>query len=159
MKTQKKDQARLLRHEATATERLLWKELRNRKLAGAKFRRQQCLGPYILDFYCADKKLCIELDGGQHDTPERRHRDEIRSAFLEREGIRTVRFWNSQVREDIENVLRRIRAELVAPSPCPSPRSCGERVGVRGNEESQRKIQKNMKNQQARRVPEIECML
>ena len=121
MKTPKKDQARSLRRDATGAERLLWRELRNRKLEGKKFRRQQCLGPYILDFYCAERMLCIELDGGQHDLPEHRRHDEMRAAFLERENIRTIRFWNSQVREDMENVLRRIRVALVAPSPRPSP--------------------------------------
>jgi very-short-patch-repair endonuclease len=80
----------------------------------------------VLDFYCAAAKLCVEVDGGQHDVPEHRQHDEERTAFLRREGIRTVRFWNSQIRENLEGVLERIRMELRA-APHPSPLPLGER--------------------------------
>ena len=120
MQTQNKALARRLRHDSTGVEKEFWRRLRNRKLAGLKFRRQQCFGRYVLDFYCAEKKLNVELDGGQHDEPDQREHDEQRAAFLERNGIRTVRFWNSQIRENIEGVLWRIAKEAGIEEP-PSP--------------------------------------
>ena len=115
-----KEMSRRLRREATSTEKELWRHLRNRKVAGLKFRRQQCFGPYVLDFYCAEEKLNIEIDGGQHDLPERREHDARRTALLEAEGIRTLRFWNSEIRENLPGVLYRIKKELGlddVPSP------------------------------------------
>jgi len=120
VKTQNKPLARLLRRGATSTEKELWHHLRNRKPAGAKFRRQQCFGSYILDFYCAEKKLNIEIDGGQHDMPQQRQHDEKRRAFLCGQGIKTLRFWNSQIRENLPGVLERIRMEL-GETHSPSP--------------------------------------
>ena len=123
MKTENKSLARNLRKNSTWAERELWRHLRNRKTGGAKFRRQQCFGPYVLDFYCAEAGLSIELDGGQHDEPSHRSHDAARETFLLAQGIRTVRFWNSQIRQDLPIVLERIRMELsnVTPSPRPSP--------------------------------------
>jgi very-short-patch-repair endonuclease len=121
VKTEKTSLARSLRRDARQPEKTLWLHLKNRKLAGCKFRRQQPFGPYVLDFYCAKKKLNIELDGGQHDMPDRKEHDAIRSAYLERYRVRTIRFWNSQVRGNLEGVLERIRMEVEAPSPLPSP--------------------------------------
>ena len=112
--------ARSLRQKLTSTEKTLWYKLRDRRFRGWKFRRQQPFGPYVLDFYCADAKLNIEIDGGQHDLPEHRRRDEKRMAYLEKEGVRTLRFWNSQVRTNIEGVMARIGRELEAEAP-PSP--------------------------------------
>jgi very-short-patch-repair endonuclease len=132
MQTENKSLARRLRHEGTETEKALWRHLRNRKLAGLKFRRQQSFGPYVLDFYCAEKKLSVEIDGGQHDEPDQRKHDEQREAFLKRNGIRTVRFWNSQLRENMDGVLWRIRSETGvgdAPSPQSSP-SRGEEATI-----------------------------
>lgn len=120
MQTENTSLARTLRHDAPRPEKQLWRCLRNRKLAGLKFRRQQPVGGYVLDFYCAEKKLNIEIDGGQHDEPNHREHDERRTEFLKRNGIKTVRFWNSEVRENIEGVLWRIRVEAGvgdAPSP------------------------------------------
>ena len=133
MKSHNKDLARALRHELTRSEKTLWRELRNRKLGGLKFRRQQPLDPYILDFFCSDKRLVVELDGGQHDIPEEREYDERRTAFLNKQGLVVLRFWNSQVRENLPHVLDVIRhkAGVVAggreepPHPGPLPR--GER--------------------------------
>ncbi len=121
--TEDKRRARQLRRDATHAEKELWRRLRNRKLAGIKFRRQQPLGSYVLDFFCAEKKLNVEVDGGQHDLPENRNHDERRAVFLKEQGVKTLRFWNSQIRENMPAVLERIRAELVdAPHLGPLPR-------------------------------------
>jgi very-short-patch-repair endonuclease len=126
MRSQNKDLARAMRHELTWAEKTLWRELKNRKLAGLKFRRQQPLGPYILDFYCPDLKLVVELDGGQHDFPEARDYDLARTQFVETEGLRVLRFWNSQVRENLPWVLELIRREVNTPHLNPLPQ--GERT-------------------------------
>jgi len=132
MKSKNKDRARALRHELTRSEKALWLQLRNRKLGGLKFRRQQPLDPYILDFFCADKRLVIELDGGQHDIPEEREYDEKRTAFLNNKGLEVLRFWNNQVRENLPWVLELIRRKAgvsvsVQETPHPSPLPQGER--------------------------------
>ena len=133
MKRQNKDRARALRHELTRSEKALWYQLRNRKLCGLKFRRQQPLESYILDFFCPDKCLVVELDGGQHDIPEEREYDEKRTAFLNKQGLDVLRFWNSQVRENLPWVLELIRrkAGVVAlcepETPHPHPLPQGER--------------------------------
>ncbi len=125
------DFARELRKTATDAERLLWRLLRNRALEGAKFRRQHPVPPYVLDFYCHELKLAIEVDGGQHNEPPRKKRDEERTAFLESHGIRVLRFWNREVLHETEGVLEAIyqaiveRRQEVLPSP-PTPLPEGE---------------------------------
>ena len=94
--------AKRLRREATAAESLLWQRLRNRQL-GYKFRRQQPIGPYIVDFVCPELKLVVELDGGQH--ADARNRDQVRTAYLESSGFTVLRFWNNAVFENLEGVL------------------------------------------------------
>ena len=101
--------------------------LRNRKLDGLKFRRQQPLGRYILDFYCAEKSLVVELDGGQHNIPEERGYDFARTQFLGSEGLKVLRFWNSQVRQNLPWILESIRREAGGRTPHPSPLPQGER--------------------------------
>ena len=133
MQTKNKDLARAMRHELTWAEKILWGHLRNRKLEGLKFRRQQPLGCYILDFYCSEKMLAVELDGGQHDIPEEREYDLKRTEFLKDHGLEVLRVWNSQVRENLPWVLELIRRSagvgtcdaLEPPHPSPLPR--GER--------------------------------
>ncbi|PYJ70277.1 MAG: hypothetical protein DME76_06085 [Verrucomicrobia bacterium] len=100
--------ARYLRKHATKWERVLWRDLRNRNFAGYKFRRQHPLGPYILDFYCSAAKLTIELDGGGHNYRSGQRRDQTRDEFFARQGIEVLRFWNHQVREELDSVLRAI---------------------------------------------------
>jgi len=100
--------ARQLRQSYTEEEDILWQALRNRKLGGLKFRRQHPGGIYILDFYCAEKKLEIELDGAQHFTKAGRFYDKERERFLLNLGIRTIRFANYRIREELENVLEEI---------------------------------------------------
>lgn len=102
--------ARALRRRATAAERVLWKLLRDRRLDGAKFRRQQPMGPFIVDFYCEEAKLVIEADGAGHfPTPPR---DVSRDRLLGAVGIRVLRFENSQILHDPDHVLSVIRTAL-----------------------------------------------
>ena len=111
------DFARRLRKNQTDAEKLLWKILRNRQLLGLKFRRQHPVGPYILDFYCHDCKLCIELDGGQHYTSEGQQEDKDRTMFLATRGIHTLRFSNLDVLQNIEGVLLKIAQETTSLTP------------------------------------------
>ena len=89
--------ARRLRRDSTDTERRLWAVLRDRRLAGFKFRRQVAVGGYILDFYCVRAKLAIELDGGQHSEGEAVRYDNARTAKLAELGVKVIRFWDCDV--------------------------------------------------------------
>jgi len=100
--------ARQLRRDQTDEEKQLWRALRDRRFAGFKFRRQHKVGIYYLDFYCADAKLDIELDGFQHGLPEGIKHDEGREKFLTEQGIETLRFWNHQWRSNREGCLMEI---------------------------------------------------
>jgi very-short-patch-repair endonuclease len=102
--------ARELRRQATPAERRLWQHVRNRQLGGHKFRQQATIGYQIADFLCAEKRLVVELDGGQHGGPE----DDLRTAELERLGYRVIRFWNNEVLENLDAVLERILTECEA---------------------------------------------
>ncbi|MBM4043095.1 MAG: DUF559 domain-containing protein, partial [Planctomycetes bacterium] len=102
------ERARELRSKQTAAEAILWELLRNRRLAGLKFRRQHQLGDYVIDFYCAEARLAIELDGPVHDSPGRRQHDAKRDAYLESLGVTVKRFRNEEVSEDPEGVLAEI---------------------------------------------------
>jgi very-short-patch-repair endonuclease len=95
----------------TEAERRMWKLLRRKSVAGFRFRRQQPIGPFIVDFFCAARKLIVELDGGQH-ADERADYDARRTAWLESEGYSVVRFWNVEVMENGEGVLRVIGERL-----------------------------------------------
>ena len=100
--------ARLLRKKATKPERIRWRHLRNQNFAGYKFRRQHPFEGYVLDFYCPSAKLVIELDGGGHNYLAGQTRDRIRSEFLARHGLLVLRFWNHQVRQELDSVLQAI---------------------------------------------------
>ncbi len=106
---------RQLRRCLTDAESRLWSHLRARQLRGVKFRRQQPLGPYIVDFCSLDPKLVIEIDGGQH--AEEIERDAIRTTALEQMGYRVIRFWNNEVLQNIEGVCQRI-AEAIDDLGC-----------------------------------------
>jgi adenine-specific DNA-methyltransferase len=99
--------ARDLRRDATDAEKKLWQHLRGRRLGGHKFRRQASIGYHVADFLCAEKRLIVELDGGQHSEEA----DRDRTANLERLGYRLIRFWNNEVNENLDTVLARILAE------------------------------------------------
>lgn len=98
-----------LRKNLTDAERRIWLFLKNRNLEGHKFRRQVPLGNYIADFCCMEKKLVIELDGGQHNFDSNIKRDKIRDKFLEDNGYKVLRFWNNEVLSNTEGVLETIR--------------------------------------------------
>ena len=100
--------ARQLRRDQTDEEKQLWRDLRGRRFAGFKFRRQHTVGDYILDFYCADAKLAVELDGSQHGFPEGMRRDDAREKFLNQQGIETLRFWNRQWQQNRAGCLLEI---------------------------------------------------
>ena len=106
-----------LRTNSTDAEKRLWRALRNRQLAGSKFRRQHPIPPYIVDFVCLEARLIVELDGGQH--AEALPYDAARTTYLERLGYKVLRSWNNEVLGNTEMVLEAILSEL--PSPRPSP--------------------------------------
>src|SRR5262245_1191460 len=101
--------ARELRREMTPAEAILWRELRGRRFAGYKFRRQRPIGPYVADFYCHDCALIVELDGESHLGREAADRD--RQVNLEACGLKVLRFWNSDVYDDLPTVLEAISQE------------------------------------------------
>ncbi len=101
-----------LRKTPTEAERRLWQHLRNRQVEGIKFRRQQPLEGYIVDFVSFDQQIVIELDGGQHaDAPER---DQQRDSCLARNGFTVLRFWNNEVFTNMAGVLEVIRRRCLA---------------------------------------------
>ncbi|KAA0683408.1 crossover junction endodeoxyribonuclease RuvC [Roseomonas genomospecies 6] len=126
---QETERARILRRDSTDVEKVLWQRLRNGQL-GAKFRRQEAIFGYTVDFVSHDHRLIVELDGGQH--ADRAEQDMRRSRLLEQAGFRVLRFWNNDVNENLEGVLSTIKARLeettvvrrpvaaAAPSPGPS---------------------------------------
>ncbi len=101
-----------LRNDPTSAEKQLWNKLRNSQLAGNKFRRQHSVGNYILDFYCPQHQLAIELDGDSHFTESSMAYDAKRTTFLNEVGIQVLRFTNTEIFENLENVLERIREHL-----------------------------------------------
>jgi len=105
MKTQK---ARGLRRDSTVVERRLWYRLRRVQIDGHRFRRQHPAGPYMLDFYCPELRLAIELDGGQHNFAAEIGRDQRRDAWLAARGVVVLRFWNSDIIENMTGVLEKI---------------------------------------------------
>ncbi len=110
--------ARSLRRNSTDVERMLWQQFRNRQMGGLKFRRQEPVGPFVVDFFCLERNLIVEVDGGQHATAQ--DRDAARTAWLEARGYRVIRFWNNEVIGNIEAVLEtivRAARETKTPSP------------------------------------------
>ena len=111
-----------LRNRMTDAERLLWQHLRGRQMAGCKFRRQHPFMDYVLDFVCLEKRLVVEVDGGQHQDSET---DVVRDQNLQEAGFRILRFWNNQVLQETQAVVEVIWAELTdgsrASESDPSP--------------------------------------
>lgn len=115
-----RDRARQLRQEQTPMEQWLWQQLRAKRFSGFKFRRQQTIGRYIVDFVCFARKLIIELDGGQHADAQ--EEDAARDHWLRGEGFRVLRFWNNELQQQTDAVLEAIwRALQEPPLPNPSP--------------------------------------
>ncbi len=102
---------------------MLWSRLRDRRLAGLKFRRQAPIDRYVVDFLCIDAKLVIELDGGQHSAET----DEERTRVIEACGFLVIRFWNNDVLTNLDGVLLRILDVLRREAPHPNPLPVGER--------------------------------
>jgi len=98
-----------LRKNQTEAEKLLWYRLRNKKFLGFKFRRQQLIGKYIVDFVNFERKIIIEVDGEQHNFKDRKFKDNVRTKWLTTQGFTIVRFWNNDILKDIEEVLEQIK--------------------------------------------------
>jgi adenine-specific DNA-methyltransferase len=116
--------ARVLRKHDTWAEKLLWRWLRNRRFSNYKFRRQHPMGPHVLDFFCEEAQLNIELDGSQHGFPEQKHADVQRDAWLESRGIKVLRFWNSRLRREAQPIRDTIWWTLQQRAPHPLPDYC-----------------------------------
>jgi very-short-patch-repair endonuclease len=104
--------AKKLRRNTTPHERILWRALKELPIEGSHFLRQAPIGPYVVDFFCPAKRLIIELDGGHHNEDEEAARDRARQGWLENEGYRVIRFWNSEITSDLTAVLERIYVDL-----------------------------------------------
>ncbi|HEY95690.1 MAG TPA: endonuclease domain-containing protein [Dehalococcoidia bacterium] len=107
--------ARNLRRNQSDAERILWSRLRRSQLNGVKFRRQQPFGDYIVDFISFEKRLIIEIDGGQHI--ESTKNDSVRTEYLESQEYRVIRFWNTDIMQNIEGVIDEIYITLTFTSP------------------------------------------
>src|SRR5262249_32463180 len=104
--------AKRLRANTTPHERMLWRSLKELPIEGSHFRRQAPIGPYVVDFFCPAKRLIVELDGGHHNEDDTARRDRERQLWLENEGYRVLRFWNSEIAGDLNAILERIYIEL-----------------------------------------------
>ncbi|WP_420129431.1 endonuclease domain-containing protein [Longimicrobium sp.] len=107
--------AREMRKNPTPAEKALWRVLRNRAVNGLRFRRQHTLDGLVLDFYCPEVRLCVELDGDVHDAPEQQERDAARTAHLQARDIRVLRFRNEEVLSDMRSVLTLIARTAAEP--------------------------------------------
>ena len=105
---EKLERARELRREMTRAENILWEELRRNKL-GVHFRRQQVIAGFIVDFYCHELKLIIEVDGLIHEEDKYKRKDEIRDDYLTKRGYTIIRYWNEEIQFDIEKVIDSIK--------------------------------------------------
>jgi very-short-patch-repair endonuclease len=104
-----------LRKRPTDAEQLLWKHLRLKQMEGLKFRRQQPIDNYIVDFVCLEKRIVIEVDGGQHAV--QKEADIERDAYLRQQGFDVIRFWNNEILQNINGVLEVIRKSCLSPAP------------------------------------------
>ena len=108
--------AKQLRQQPTETETRLWRHLRRKQLDELRFRRQAPIGSYIVDFFCPEARLIVELDGGQHS--DQQDYDDRRTRWLEQRGYRVLRFWNNDVLGNLDGVLVEIqRAARQSPPP------------------------------------------
>ena len=116
--------AKNLRKRSTDAEILLWRHLRSKRLEGLKFRRQQPIGNYIVDFVCFEKRIVIEVDGGQHVIEK--YKDNKRDKWLEGQGFKVLRFWNIEVLMNIQGVFEVIRENCLYHPPLTPPIKGGE---------------------------------
>jgi very-short-patch-repair endonuclease len=122
------ERARQLRRNRTSAERRLWRELRQLKQIGCKFRQQVPIDHFIVDFACLSRRLIVEVDGGTHSTDREVARDARRERHLKDQGFRILRVWNADVRENMEGVMDTIVGALDTPTPDPSPQGGGGHV-------------------------------
>ena len=130
------ERARHLRRNRTSAERRLWRELRQLKQIGCKFRQQVPIDHFIVDFACLSQRLIVEVDGGTHSTDGELARDARRERYLQDQGFRFLRVWNSDVRENMEGVMDTIVGALDTPTPDPSPQGGGEHVRLTRGDQS-----------------------
>ena len=116
------EKSRQLRKNMTNQEKKLWSIIRNRQFFGLRFRRQFPIGNYIVDFICREKKIIIEIDGGQHNEPQNTDYDISRTKFLYSSGYKVVRFWNNEINDNIDGVYEKLKEvfEITPPQPSPS---------------------------------------
>lgn len=105
-----------MRKDATPCEDILWEYLRGRQVAGLKFRRQFAVGQFLVDFYCREAKLVIEVDGPVHDTETAIKRDTEREGYIKSQGLRILRFSNYEIESNLEAVINQIIAFVVTPT-------------------------------------------
>src|SRR3990172_177584 len=113
--------ARQRRRPLTPAEQILWQHLRNRNFGG-KFRRQRPIGPFIVDFYCNEARLVVELDGEPHNHAAQAEHDELRREWPQDRGYRVLRFWNQDVLRDTASVIASILQALLPSGPSPAER-------------------------------------
>jgi very-short-patch-repair endonuclease len=106
------DAAKELRKSQTEAEKRLWFKLREKQLCGAKFRRQEPIGKYIVDFVSFENKLVIEIDGSPYKKTEIKRNDRLRTLWLQSEGFKVLRFWNGEILNNLEVVIKRIKRNL-----------------------------------------------
>jgi very-short-patch-repair endonuclease len=111
-----KDNRKNLRKRRTEAETALWQQLRSRNLMKRKFFRQYGIGEYIADFYCPQSRLVIEIDGGQHNCSDSTEYDKLRENYMNSLSIKTIRFSNSDILQNMDSVLSRIKTELTLQS-------------------------------------------
>jgi very-short-patch-repair endonuclease len=108
---------RRLRGQPTDAERALWRLIRGGQIAGAKFRRQHEFGPYVLDFYCPERRLVVEADGGRHFEVGQQAADAERTRYLRAQRLRVLRFTNTEILREPESVLQVLLEAVGTPSP------------------------------------------
>ena len=108
------DRSRELRATMTPAEREFWDMVRNRRMCGLKFRRQQIIDGFVVDFYCDSLGLCVEIDGGVHDYGERKEYDQNRDEALCRRGLKILRFTNDEVLKNRDYVIERLKGAMEA---------------------------------------------
>ena len=104
-----KNRARELRNNMTPQERKLWQTIRNRNFYGYRFLRQYVIGNYIVDFLCREKKIIIEIDGGQHNQINDINYDKKRTEYLNSKGYKVIRFWNNDVDNNMQGVFNKLK--------------------------------------------------
>ena len=112
---------RRLRSNMTGPETRLWSRLRARQLQGLKFRRQHGIGPYIVDFYCSEQSLVIEVDGDSHADPDQMLKDQLRDTYLQSLGLRVIRYCNDDIVKNLDGVLEDLAERLSSGSTSPYP--------------------------------------